>query len=324
MRVRDLAGRTFMWPTSSAKKILSAIKVFLLELRSFDAFAFFRVAIGALLLIQAAYLARDFLDLYGPFAIIQGNLNDFLINAEKTPIFTLRILIDQLAHLGLSPNQGASILYLVYVWSLLLLLVGLYTRQATIVACILHALFMNSNNLAVYGADRFTQMALFYLIFAPAAAAFSLDKHWRKILPEEKDELRGSLLLRVIQVHLCLAYFSAAFDKMQGADWRTGEAVWRSMMLPKFNHINIAWISSVPFLGRLATWQALTVEAGYAVMIWLRPTRLIWALATVALHAGIAFGLGLYFFSAVMAIFTITAFIVPFSKWDAPLFLRGL
>ena len=55
----------------------------------------------------------------------------------------------------------------------------------------------------------------------------------------------------------------------------------------------------------------LVVEIGYALMIWHRRTRPLWAAATIGLHAGIAVFMGLLTFGALMIVLNVAALVVP-------------
>jgi hypothetical protein len=114
----------------------------------------------------------------------------------------------------------------------------------------------------------------------------------------------------VLQVHLCLVYLSTGLWKATGDQWWNGEAIWRAVVRPDFAEVDCSWLASLPSLSLLAGWGTLLIEIGYAFLIWPRQTRKVWALATVGLHLGIAVVLGLWSFSAVMIVLTVSAFLV--------------
>jgi hypothetical protein len=70
----------------------------------------------------------------------------------------------------------------------------------------------------------------------------------------------------------------------------------------------------------LAGLGTLVIETFYPIFVWPRRTRTLWALATISLHVGIAVFMGLVSFSAMMAVFTGSMFLVsgtPGEEWAA-------
>jgi hypothetical protein len=112
----------------------------------------------------------------------------------------------------------------------------------------------------------------------------------------------------MVQIQLCIVYFASGLEKAMGEQWWNGEAIWRSLMLPVYNHFDFSWISRFPLLAKLGAWGTLIVEMGYPFFVWSRRTRRFWVAATIALHLGIGLFLGLHTFSALMTVLTLSAF----------------
>jgi hypothetical protein len=154
----------------------------------------------------------------------------------------------------------------------------------------------------------FAQIALFYCLWMPIGNVMSVDNMMKGGMEIPSSFAR--LSLRVLQIHLCVVYFTSGMDKAEGIQWWNGEAIWRSLMRPDLAQYDMTWLASVPWLAMLICWATLVVELGYAVFVWPRRTRTLWALATIGLHVGIAVMMGLWSFSAVMIVLTGSAFLI--------------
>jgi hypothetical protein len=109
-------------------------------------------------------------------------------------------------------------------------------------------------------------------------------------------------------------------EKAMGDDWWNGEAIWCALMRSDLCGFNMSWLASVPLLPKLAGLGTLVIETFYPIFVWPRRTRTLWALATISLHVGIAVFMGLVSFSAMMAVFTGSMFLVsgtPGEEWAA-------
>src|SRR5207248_2278213 len=114
------------------------------------------------------------------------------------------------------------------------------TRFASIAAWLTHTLFMFQQTTS-YGVDCFAQIFLFYLVWMPAGAAFSLDRLAGRVSGDPSIAARISI--RVLQLHLCVAYFFSGFEKAMGEQWWNGDAIWRSLMLPQYRQFDFSWLS---------------------------------------------------------------------------------
>jgi Vitamin K-dependent gamma-carboxylase len=261
-----------------------------------------RIAVAALLLLQTALLFRDLFDLFDGAGIVQGNLNQYLLNPVLPQLAWVEALVTPF---GLSPHQGLVLSFFAYIATLTLLLVGFETRLAAFGAWLLHfMLIYNTGSLSGYGVDSIAHFLLFYFIFMPVGDAWSLDRAWARKAAADPGLVR--LSLRVLQLHLCLIYFVAGIAKALGSQWWTGEAIWRATMLPQFANLDMAWLAGFPLLAKLAAWGTLVVEIAYPVAVWPKRSRAPWIAVVVALHASIFVVMGLHVFSLFMIALNLT------------------
>jgi hypothetical protein len=143
-------------------------------------------------------------------------------------------------------------------------------------------------------------------MIAPLPDRYALD-HQRRRRPAPNRELLG-LCRRVIQLHLCIIYFTGGFAKALGAGWWNGSSIWRALTRPPFDILAPELIAQfaivLPLLG-IAVW---VVEIMYPILIWPARTRKVWLLLTCGIHVGIGAAMGMYLFALVMIVLNVAAF----------------
>jgi hypothetical protein len=143
----------------------------------------------------------------------------------------------------------------------------------------------------------------------PVGASFSVDG-WLRGAPAPPTA-GTRLSMRAFQLHLCIIYLNSGVAKIRGEQWWNGEAIWRALMNPEFGVRDFSWLARAPAVPMVLGWSTLLIEAGYAFLIWPRRTRPWWVAATVALHLGIGVTMGLWMFSLMMIVMTMSAFGLP-------------
>lgn len=287
----------------AANRLISFFELFFLAPASARPLAILRVLLSVVLIMQALFLSSQLMDLLGPMGIIQGPLSQYL-NDPNLP--TLSSVNRILSHFGIVESQTIFLTAGLYFLSLLLLLAGYQTRAASVSTWLFHWILFNTGHCAKYGVDTFAHIALFYLIFMPVGKTLSLDAFFSQ--KPDAPSAMARLSLRVLQVHLCIAYLASGIEKASGPQWWNGDAIWRALMLPIYSQFDMSWLASYSFLAKLGCWTTLVVEIGYAIFIWPRKTRKLWIFLTLGLHLGIALFLGLEIFSLVMCVLTFSAF----------------
>ncbi len=262
-----------------------------------------RIGLAAALLFQAYLVSGELFNLYGRAGILQGVLGEVMNEGRLLPGVTQ--LTSWLGSWGIDEHRAIAAVALSYIGSLVLLLVGFHTRVAAVLAWLTHTLLVFEQTTS-YGVDCFAQIFLFYMMLMPAGNAFSLDRAAGRVSGEATRGARISL--RILQLHLCIAYFFSGFEKALGEQWWNGEAIWRSLMLPQYRQFDFSWLSRMPWLAKVLGWQTLLVEGAYPIFIWPRLTRKAWIVAVVGMHVGIVLFLGLGIFGLVMSILTLCAF----------------
>lgn len=250
----------------------------------------FRRGMGLLLLLTSIQLWPDFDILYGPASVIDHRL--LAVGQGQSPQVLAPIPITHSYLLG-------------YLICCLLLVTGIMPRLAAIALCVLHHQLYLAHPAFSYGFDYLAASALFYCIWFPV----------------DKKSTWATPSLRVLQLHLCLLYFFGGLDKALGPTWRDGEALWKALQQPDFLGAfrpDIAFAAHYPLFVAILGCGVMLLELTYPVFIWLRPTQRLWLWGIVAMHVGIAVFMGLYHFSALMVLFNLCAFHVPYRKPPSP------
>ena len=284
-----------------SSRLSRAVVRFALEPASHRPLAALRIGIAAALIGEAAAVAGHLHDYFGPSGLVQAPVADALVSPSLPSLSSLA------AAVGVSEGAVVQAAFAAYVVSLHLLLLGYRTRSAATASLLLFLALKRSASASAYGAFEFAQIGLFYCAVFPVGSAFSLDASRRGDVPS----VGARIALRVLQLHLCIAYFSSGIAKAAGEQWWNGEAIWRAVMRPGHVWLDFSWLASHSWLAVAAAWATLVIEIGYAFLIWPARTRRAWVAASIGLHLGIAIALGLVFFSAVMIALNLAAFVVP-------------
>src|ERR1700678_884993 len=109
-----------------------------------------------------------------------------------------------------------------------LLTIGLWTRISSVAVFLCLASIEQRNLFIDHSGDTFLRVAGFFLIFAPAGAALSLDRliQVRRGLEGPEISPRAPWAQRMIQFELALLYLISFWWKMKGNTWLNGTALY--------------------------------------------------------------------------------------------------
>ena len=205
-----------------------------------------------------------------------------------------------------SSTEMTFVFQMVFLLSLLLMTVGLFSRIASPIAFFLHVSFLQRNYGVAYGADFISTFLFLTLALSDNARAFSLQSWWQKrkgrvgSKPSDLSQLLTSTSIRLLQIQMCVVYAVTGMEKLKGMSWWEGTAVWAVIGNPQLLLIDLSWLKHFPLAIAAMTFSTLLFEIYFAPLVWVKPLRK-WILAMgVCLHAGIAVTVGLFFFSMVM------------------------
>jgi hypothetical protein len=251
-------------------------------------FNFFRTLIGVVSILHIFSYISDIDFFYGKHSIFPLEVSDILYS----PSFSINIYkLSKFANLDLIIYSVFSL----YIFLLVVLIAGYKTRIISFCLLIVHSLITNSNPLIIYGVDFFTKMSFFYLMVFPT---------------NNINERIAKFYINIFRAHLSIAYFFSGLGKIVGYNWWNGESVWKAIHLPYSNldfNIDFNFLSNYPVFFLLIGWIIIILELLYP-LIFIKKIRKIWLYYILTMHIGIALILNLYFFSAIMIIWNLTAF----------------
>ena len=273
-----------------------------------------RIGSGLQVAVYALFLRRDWHYLFASTgtALVSRKLGEAITSFDSPLIPKLGWLVALGGYAHIGEDAVLSIVWACLLCVGVLLLLGLFSRSAAIVAWFLHLCAAESGGLFAYGADNFMTTGLFYLMLSPLPDRYSLDHRLLKL------ELRDPQLLgfwrRVLQVHMCFVYFIGGLAKCLGSGWWNGSNFWRSLTRPPFNlvppDILVRFKYALPILGI----SICLIELGYPFFIWIRKTRFFWLVCILAMHAAIGLAMGMYLFAFVMIVLNVAAFGIGLSN----------
>ena len=265
--------------------------------------AILRVGLGVEVMVYSLSLRNDWTYLLSGTV---RRLAEALLSLESHLIPRLGWFATLAAQFGVDEN-----LFLFAAWASLLLagcglLIGLVSRFSAILAWFLHLCAAKSGGFVSYGLDTFMTIGLFYLMLSPLPDQYSLDWRLRDLRPKHPQLL--GFWRRVLQLHLCIAYFFSGFTKSLGSGWWDGSNVWRALIRPPFNVIDPEILVKWKYLFPVAGILIWVLEFAYPFLIWSTRTRKIWVFGVCAMHVVIGVTMGMYLFSLVMIILNVAAF----------------
>jgi hypothetical protein len=204
---------------------------------------------------------------------------------------------------------------------------GVFTRVTSVLTWVSALAYIQRNPLALFGQDTMMNLCLFYLMFAPCGAVWSVDAWRTRRKAGSKDDssslpaarcllpapmISANVVLRLIQVQYCLMYMSAGLAKLKGNSWWTGTAPWYCLTNPEFSPLHIPFFRQGLVLicqdeyrwlweGMMTSLSAFTLalEIGFPFLVWTR-LRPLMVVGAILLHMGIALNMGLVVFSLFM------------------------
>lgn len=271
---------------------------------------FFRITIGTLALFHFIAILPDFALLFSTNGIIPSDIMGVFISDT---VITLPKIIAFFQDLNIKESSVLSVFKTLYISLSIFLIFGFMPRISALLLLILQISLIKGASFYSYGIDFFTSMSLFYLILIPSDFVFSLKNHFCK----RTRKINNTPYLRLMQLHLSIAYFFSGLSKVLGFNWWNGEAIWKAINLPFANldfQFDFSFLLEYPGIFIIIGWATIVIELCYPLFIWWRKTRKLWLYFTISMHIGIALVLNLYFFSTIMIIWNLTLFYIPYKR----------
>jgi hypothetical protein len=227
--------------------------------------ALFRILYGILLIANLALLRPDWLAWYGEHSWVTLPTMLKLEPGRRLNLFTV------MPH----RDNWVEALFWIFLASAVCLALGFLSRTSSIIAFLCLTSIQQRNLFILHSGDTFLRVAGFFLMFAPAGAALSIDRLIRVRKGREGPEIqpRPPWAQRMIQIELALLYFVTFWWKSTGATWVNGTAVYYLNHLAEYQGLPLPSWFEQPFLVKLGSWLTLAIEFSLGVLIWFKELR---------------------------------------------------
>jgi len=279
-------------------------EVFGLDPRSL---ALFRIGLGVLLLANLAGRAPYFRMLYGAGGVLPEEVVTRFAPGWTAPYFAYQI-----------DGSGPTLLALALVSAAfaLMLVLGWRTRLATVASWFLLVSLNTRNYLATSYDDYVLTLLLFFAMFLPLGARFSLDSRARAGPAPQGSVLSGGSVALILQF-ACIYFFSALLKT--GETWHSeGSAVFYALSQNYVARFGASAVLEQRELLALLTrttfaWELL-VGPLLLLPFWNGPIRTLVVVSVWGFHAGLGLFMTLFLFPWVMAVGAVA--LLPAWAWE--------
>lgn len=255
--------------------------------------ALFRIAYGVLVIATLVSLRPDWFAWFGTHAWIRLSAMQTVEPGTRLNLFTI---IPQ-------SDPWIDAFFWFSLGSALLLTIGLLTRINSVIVFLCLVSIHQRNLFITHGGDTFLRVAGFFLMFAPAGAAFSVDRLMRvggRKRGEEnafnRPRPERPWAQRMIQIQLSLLYFAAFCSKVKSPAWLNGTALYYVYHLDSLQRFPVpAWFL-YPTALKLESWSAMALEFSLAVLIWVKELRYILLALGLLFHLWLEYSLNVSLF----------------------------
>ena len=264
--------------------------------------ALFRACWGLLILADLILLRPDWQTWFGPNAVTSLQTMQSIEPGTRINVFAL---LPQTAF-------WSDAVFWVMLASALMVSIGLFTRTSTVITWVLLASLHQRALMNTNSGDTVLRVTGFFLMFAPAGAAFSMDRWLRRRRGKEGAQIRDRApwAQRMIQIEVSLVYLMTFWGKTQGQAWVDGTAVHYVHHLDQFRRFPMPAFFLDPFMVGFETWLTLAAEFSLGVLIWFRELRYKVLFAGLLLHLSLEYSMNVPLFQWIM-ISCFATFIYP-------------
>lgn len=253
-------------------------EVFSIDLRTL---ALFRFALGSVLAVDMVNRFEDLSAFYTDWGLM-----------PRAWVETLNGPLRISLHLVSGDAWFAGLLLAVEGLAALAFALGYRTRVAAALAFLLEASLLNRNPMILLGADTLIVCLLFWSMFVPVNARWSVDAALApNAAPQDPRHFSAGSVGLILQV-LCVYFFSAIL-KSGSQWWPDGTAVYYTMSLDRYSSPLGRELLNYPSLMQGLSWFVYWLERVgplFALSPFLQaPLRFIVMLALMAMHVGFIF-----------------------------------
>lgn len=255
--------------------------------------ALFRVIFGAVMTIMYLNRQKDVALFYTDQGVLPRNLSLQILPELMRPTFQLMFW----------PDSWMSSVHALFVILLLALTLGVGGRMVALAALYLQLAFLFRNYGVAFGADQIGTIFLLYLAMTRSDQRLSLKSWWRSRrgwFQEAPSDLLTSVFYRMIQIQLCVIYVYSGMEKLKGATWWDGTAVWSVLANSQMVIADLTWVRHFPLIIVLASFSTILFEIYFPVLVWFERFRKFLLTFGFFFHLGIGVLMALWSFAILM------------------------
>jgi len=241
-----------------------AWKRFFFEPQSPVPICIFRMLYGVMVTATLLLLHADWLNWYGANAWVSLSTMLKVEPGVRLNMFTL-----------IPANDTAiQIFFWLFLMFAILLTIGLWTRLSSVIVFVCLTSLQQRNLFILHSGDTFLRVTGFFLMFAPAGAAFSIDRllHIRSG-KETAIRRHPPWAQRLIQFELALLYSVSFCWKAMGESWVDGSALYYVTHLTEIQRFPLPAFLDQLWILKLGSWFAMALEFSLGVLIWFKELR---------------------------------------------------
>lgn len=305
-----LASSPRFLPSTGAFRLAPAGFLFGVDLRTL---AFFRVFLGCILIADLVSRGRYMRSFYTDFGILPRSAY-YELAAESYRV-SFHVL-------------GGSLTFQAFLFAIAgmlaaALVCGVFTRTVTVLSWLFLVSLESRNAYATGGADTLLRVTLFWAMFLPLGARFSLDaKIWPDRVP--KSNIYCAISSAAILLQPAILYLFTALLK-SGLDWQAdGSAVYFALHLDSLASELGRYLRDYPTIMQVMTRYVLAIEFAALLLLFLpvlQPAvRIIALVGLFAMHMGFFLFMRLELFPFIS--WLALAPIIPGLLWESALWPR--
>ncbi|MDP3735463.1 MAG: HTTM domain-containing protein [bacterium] len=250
-------------------------EIFSLDLRSL---ALFRVSFATLILFDLAGRAQGLLAHYTDLGVFP---REVALRWYHEPFFLSLHFLD-------GSWEAQAVLFVIAAVFALMLLVGYKTRVATIASWLLLISLQTRNPLILQGGDIFMRATLFFAMFLPWGARYSVDCVRRS--SSVSGERHASVWTAGFMIQVAAVYVFAGLVKTSVEWTREGSAIYYALSIDQFTRPFGYFLLQFPDLLRLLTFATLLFELFGPLLlfapVFTRQLRFAAVAGFIAMHLG--------------------------------------
>lgn len=176
---------------------------------------FMRIVFGAVVFWSTIDLAPVLFDFFSDFGVApRAALLGTLVRSNRVSLFDIA-----------GPPWLLVVMYLLTLIAILMFTIGWHTKLASVATFLLVCGIHERNLLVFDGSDNVLRVLLFWLMFMPAGARYSIDAVLRAARGAQPLTHGTALPIRLGQIQIAWVYLNTIIHKWPGVEWHNGTAL---------------------------------------------------------------------------------------------------